>query len=342
LFDRTLSVTHNPTLPENGLEIRFILTKGLMPMASGTSDQKAEPSTDLRSMTGFASFQSGDDTWQFSGDIRSVNGRGLDLRIRVPDWIDGLEPEVRKRLQAGIKRGSVTFNVRVARGDAAPEVAVNSDQLIAALNMIGEIEAVAGANGVALAPSQATDIAAMRGVIDQRDTNAGDTSKLKSLVLIEIDALLKSYDADRAREGAALASVLSGQVDQIEALAKQATETAGDRAEAARASMKRSLSRLLESAEVPDGARLLQELALIAVKTDVTEELDRLSAHITAARELMVQSGPVGRKLDFLMQEFNREANTLCSKAQSVELTAVGLDLKAVIDQMREQVQNVE
>ena len=311
-------------------------------MASGTSDRKAEQGACVRSMTGFASFQSGGETWQISGDIRSVNGRGLDLRIRVPDWVDGLEPEVRKRLQAAIGRGSVTLNIRVARGDAAPEVAINAEQLIAALNMICEIEAAASANGVGLSPSQATDIAAMRGVIDQRDANAGDTSKLKLSVLAELDALLKAFDADRAREGAALADVLSNQVDQIEVLAKRAAKAAGDRAEAARASMKRSLSRLLEVAEVPDEARLLQELALIAVKTDVTEELDRLSAHIIAARELLVQIGPVGRKLDFLMQEFNREANTLCSKAQSVELSAVGLDLKAVIDQMREQVQNVE
>ena len=311
-------------------------------MASGTSARKAQKGAGLRSMTGFASFQGGDETWQFSGDIRAVNSRGLDLRIRVPDWVEGLEPEVRKRLQAGIARGSVTLSIRIVRDDAVPNVALNTEQLIAALNLISDIEAAASAEHVTLAPTRAADIAAMRGVIDQGDPGASDTSELKKSVLEEVDALLKAFDADRAREGAALADVLSDQIDQVGSLAKRAADAAGDRTEASRAAMDRSLSRLLEATEVPDEARLLQELALIALKTDVTEELDRLSAHIIAARDLLELSGPVGRKLDFLMQEFNREANTLCSKAQSTELTSVGLDLKAVIDQMREQVQNVE
>ena len=311
-------------------------------MASGTSARKAKNDAGLRSMTGFASFQSGFETWRVAGDIRSVNGRGLDLRLRVPDWVDGLEPEIRKRLQARIGRGSVSLSLRIARDDVSPDTAINRDQLHAALKMLADIEAAANADGLALAPGRASDIVAMRGVVDQGDPGAGDTSALKNSVLADVDALLQEFDADRAREGSALADVLGNQIDQIETLATRADDAAGDRAEASRAAMERSLARLLEATEVPDEARLLQELALIAVKTDVTEELDRLSAHITAARELLSMSGPVGRKLDFLMQEFNREANTLCSKAQSTELTSVGLDLKAVIDQMREQVQNVE
>jgi len=131
-------------------------------------------------------------------------------------------------------------------------------------------------------------------------------------------------------------------LDEVERLRTIALTAAGARADAARAGLERNLARLLEATEVPDEARLAQELALIAVKTDITEELDRLTAHVAAARSLLVTQGPVGRKLDFLMQEFNREANTLCSKAQSTEMTAIGLDLKAVIDQMREQVQNIE
>ncbi len=311
-------------------------------MASGTSAPKAKNGVGLKSMTGFASFQGGFETWRVSGDIRSVNGRGLDLRIRAPDWVEGLEPEIRKRLQAAIGRGSVALNVRVARDDATPEASINAEQLNAALTMLADIEAAAKTNGVALAPSRASEIASMRGVIDQDSPDAGDTSALRNAVLAEVDTLIAEFDADRAREGNALAGVLSGQVDQVEALARRAAEAAGDRARASRAALERSLARLLDATEVQDEARLLQELALIAVKTDVTEELDRLTAHISAARGLLALSGPVGRKLDFLMQEFNREANTLCSKAQSTELTSLGLDLKAVIDQMREQVQNVE
>ncbi|MGI9388870.1 MAG: YicC/YloC family endoribonuclease [Boseongicola sp.] len=293
-------------------------------------------------MTGFASFQSGDEIWRLVGDIRSVNGRGLDLRIRVPDWVEGLEPEIRKRLQAGIGRGSVTLNVRVSREDSAPDVALNAEQLNSAFSILAEIENSADSIGLQLEPSRAADVAAMRGVIEQRDPGASDTSDLKELLLKEVDALLEAFNADRAREGAALGAVLNDQIEQVERLAKRATDAAGDRVEASRAAMSRSFSRLLEATEVPDETRLLQELALIAVKTDVTEELDRLLAHIIAAKDLLNQKGPVGRKLDFLMQEFNREANTLCSKSQSTELTSVGLDLKAVIDQMREQVQNVE
>ncbi len=311
-------------------------------MASKTSASKAQSGAGLRSMTGFASFQTGFETWRVTGDIRSVNGRGLDLRMRVPDWVEGLEPEIRKRLQAGIGRGSVILNLRVAREDAAHDTAINADQLNAALNMLADIEAAANENGLTLEPTRATDIAAMRGVIDQIDAGAGDTTALKGAVLSQVDALLEAFDADRAREGAALADILGGQVDQVAELSVRAADAVGDRAQASRAAMERGLARLLDTTEVPDEARLLQELAMIAVKTDVTEELDRLSAHIAAARGLLATSGPVGRKLDFLMQEFNREANTLCSKAQSTELTSVGLDLKAVIDQMREQVQNVE
>ncbi len=311
-------------------------------MASGTSARNTQMIAGLRSMTGFASFQGGDETWRFSGDIRSVNSRGLDLRIRVPDWIEGLESEIRKRLQAEIGRGSVTLNIRIARDDTVPNVALNTDQLNAALSMLADIEAAANARGVALTPSGAADIAAMRGVVDLGDPGASDTSALKKSVLSNVDPLIEAFNADRAREGTALSDVLNNQIEKIEELAKRAADAAGDRAETSRGAMERSLSRLLEATEVPDEARLLQELALIAVKTDVTEELDRLTAHITAARELLRLNGPVGRKLDFLMQEFNREANTLCSKAQSTELTSVGLDLKAVIDQMREQVQNVE
>ena len=293
-------------------------------------------------MTGFGPLSGAFADWTFSGDIRSVNGRGLDMRFRAPDWVEGLEPALRKAVQGRVARGSVTVSIRVQRDEAAPALALNPAQFQATLELLTEIEMGASAHGLALVPTKASDIAAMRGVVEQSDAGAGDTVGLRAAILEAFDAALEAYDADRAREGAALSGVFGEQLNEVERLQALAVTAAGARADAARAAMDRNLARLLEATEVPDEARMTQELALIAVKTDVTEELDRLTAHVAAARTLLAADGPVGRKLDFLMQEFNREANTLCSKAQSTDLTAIGLDLKAVIDQMREQVQNIE
>ena len=229
------------------------------------------------------------------------------------------------------------------RDETAPGQSVNPEALAAVLSALGQIEEAAAARGLPLAPMRATDIAALRGVLDASDSDDGAAGKaLLEAILAAFGPALAEFEADRLREGAALLSVVEGQIAEIERLTAAAAEAAGDRAASAREALDRNLARLLDATEVPDAARLTQELALIAVKTDVTEEIDRLGAHVAAARGLLATGEPVGRKLDFLMQEFNREANTLCSKAQSAALTALGLDLKAVIDQMREQVQNIE
>ena len=292
-------------------------------------------------MTGFAAVQGSHDNWIWSGDIRAVNGKSLDLRLRLPD-IEGLEPEIKKRCQARIGRGNVTVQLKLARDEAAGDVRLNEAGLANALSLLAGIGHAANAAGVVLRDVSAAEVAGMRGVLETTEVSAEDTQTLKMALIDSVGDALDAFLADRAREGAALASVISGQIDQIEALTRAASETLGDREAAQRANMQRALSRLLETGDMPDETRLAQELALIAVKTDVAEELDRLTAHVDAARRLLETEGPVGRKLDFLMQEFNREANTLCSKAQSAALTTIGLDLKTVIDQMREQVQNIE
>lgn len=297
----------------------------------------------LMSMTGFASNTGVFKDWTWTVEVRSVNGRGLDLRFRMPDWIEGLEPEARKLFQARLARGNVTVNVKIQRNSEAGGLAINETTLTATLDALSAIQSAADSAGYALAPSKASDIASMRGVIDLRDTSVPeDIAPLRAAVLESLSDALAAFEADRAREGGELARVLVEQIERVEGFSTRAIEAVGDRETAARAGLKRALSRLLDTTEVPDEARLLQELALIAVKNDVTEELDRLASHVAAARALMMEEGAVGRKFDFLMQEFNREANTLCSKSQSTELTAIGLDLKAVIDQMREQVQNIE
>ena len=195
--------------------------------------------------------------------------------------------------------------------------------------------------GVTLAQPTPADVLAQRGVVLQ-GRNEDDSSALAPILIADFNALLDDFTSMRASEGAALEAVARDQLSQIDVLTKQAAIAAAARKDQTKANLKSALLRVVDAAPDMDEGRIAQELALIAVKTDVTEELDRLRAHITAAHALLDDPKPVGRKLDFLSQEFNREANTLCSKAQSTELTAIGLDLKAVIDQLREQIQNVE
>ena len=293
------------------------------------------------SMTGFASTQGSAEGWTWSVDIRAVNGRTLDLRLRLPD-IEGLEPEFRKRLQARLGRGNVTVQLKLVRDAAAAEFNLNDTALIKAMEVLSHVSHAADAAGLPVAPVSPAEIVAIRGVLETADNSDADIAALKKPLVDSLDQCLDAFIADRAREGAALAQILTAQIGEIARLTQAAEDTLGDREAAQKAAMERALGKLLDIGDMPEPARLAQELALIAVKTDVTEELDRLRAHIAVARDLLETDGPVGRKLDFLMQEFNREANTLCSKAQSGALTAIGLDLKTVIDQMREQVQNIE
>ncbi len=295
------------------------------------------------SMTGFAARRGAGAGHAWVWDLRSVNGKGLDLRLRVPDWIDGLEAAVRAELQRAITRGNVSLTLRVTQDDAREEAGfrLNETALAAALAALGRVEAAAMAAGVTLRQPTGADVLTLRGVIDQAAQET-DTAPLRAALLADLAGLLADFAAMRATEGAALAGVLSAQLDRIASLTAAAKAETATRATTQAEALREALARVLSATEAVDETRLAQELALLAVKTDVTEELDRLSAHVAAARGHLAEAGSVGRRLDFLMQEFMREANTLCSKAQSLALTRIGLDLKTVIDQMREQVQNVE
>ncbi len=295
----------------------------------------------LESMTGYASLKGEGQGHSWTWDLRSVNAKGLDLRLRVPDWIEGLEPAVRGALSKGMARGSVNLSLRVNRDDDTGAVAVNLAQVEAVLSALQAVEERAMDKGISLAPSKASDLLSQRGVMEQA-VDETDSKALLAAITAQIPELLTSFKEMRVTEGAALEAVMSDQLEQVSDLTQQAAEAAEARREEVADTLKSNLARVLENADGVDEGRVAQELAMLAVKADVMEELDRLRAHVTAARELIAKGSPVGRKLDFLMQEFNREANTLCSKAQSVDLTRIGLDLKAVIDQMREQVQNVE
>lgn len=296
------------------------------------------------SMTGFAARKGQGAGHSWAWDIRSVNGKGLDLRLRVPDWIDGLELALRGELSKALQRGSVSLSLKVARdgmGEGAEALRVNAPALTAALQALIEIEAAALNAGIPLAPATAVEVLAIRGVLDSSSAEI-DPVPLRQAILADLPALFDDFQTMRAAEGAALKAVITGQLDQIAALVGEAAVEAAARREQSALTLREAMARVLANAEGVDENRLAQELALIAVKNDVQEELDRLTAHVAAARRLLGDGGPVGRKFDFLMQEFMREANTLCSKAQALSLTRIGLDLKTVIDQMREQVQNVE
>lgn len=316
-----------------------MLGSAYRPKASPMTNSDAK--TELRSMTGFATQSGALDPFRWAWDIRSVNGKGLDVRLRVPDWIDGLEAALRPLVAAHAKRGNVTVGLRVTRDDAVAKLGVNVEQMRAVVRALLEIEAEAMDQGLSLAPARASDIAGVRGVLEQ-SVDQDDPTELRKALLADLPKCLAAFEAMRSAEGAALANVLTAQLDQMETLTQEAAKVAEARKVDVATNLKRNLARVMENADGADPDRVAQELALLAVKADVTEEIDRLMAHVSAARDLLTEGRAIGRKLDFLMQEFNREANTLCSKAQNTDLTRIGLALKALIDQMREQVQNVE
>ncbi|WP_245818966.1 YicC/YloC family endoribonuclease [Marivita hallyeonensis] len=292
-------------------------------------------------MTGFASGQGEALGLGWSWDLRSVNARGLDIRVRVPDWIEGLDQALRALLTKRLSRGSVTVSLRLNGNGTDAVQDLNEAQLERVLSAMARIEEDAMARGLSLTASSAADLMSLRGVLDTPHQQA-DPAEVRAYLLQDFVPVLESFLASRQSEGAALTDVLRNQVAQVADLVTQADAMADARKAEQQDRLRAALARVLDGQDSVDEQRIAQELALIAVKADVTEELDRLRAHVDAAHALLDADGAVGRKLDFLMQEFNREANTLCSKAQSAPLTAIGLELKSVIDQMREQVQNVE
>lgn len=296
----------------------------------------------LTSMTGFADRAGEAEGVAWNWEARSVNGRGLDLRLRLPEGFEAVEQPLRAALAAALSRGSVSVGLRVAQPPRGATPRLNLVALAAAVEAALAAAETASARGLDLAPMTAADLLSLRGVIETDTAAPGDAAGVIAALAADATALAAGLKAARETEGAALSRVLADQLDRIAALAGAARQAAEARAPRLAEALKARVEALVAQAPGLDDARLAQELALLAVRMDVTEELDRLGAHVAAGRALLDTEGPVGRKLDFLTQEFNREVNTLCSKAQAAELTAIGLEMKVVVDQMREQVQNVE
>lgn len=294
-------------------------------------------------MTGFADCTGSLDGFSWTWEARSVNGRGLDLRLRLPEGFEALDPVIRRQAAAVLERGSVTIGLSLSHGAVAgvPRLSLPVlNAVIAAAKAAGD---AASAAGLDLAPATVADLLSIRGVLETDANTRADLTEVVARAACDIDALLAALVAARRNEGAALTEAIAARLDRIEALVAQARITAEARAVTGGALMRNRLEAVLAAAgHAVDPGRLAQELALVAVRADVTEELDRIGAHVAAARALLAAGEAAGRRLSFLSQEFNREANTLCAKAGSTDLTAIGLDLKVVIDQMREQIQNVE
>jgi len=295
----------------------------------------------IQSMTAFASRTGAMNSASWAWEMRGVNARGLDMRLRIAEGLDGLEQAVRAALSARFSRGNISLTLRVSRDDSAGALILDADQLDRVLAALDQIQERAFEKGVTLAQATSADVLQQRGVVVQGRTE-DDAEALVAALLADLEPMLDDFAAMRRAEGTALRTVLLDHLDQIAALTNAAASAAEARLEETRANMTAALRRVVDEAVEADPARIAQELAIIAVKQDVTEEINRLKVHIGAAKALLDDPKPAGRKLDFLAQEFNREANTLCSKSQAAPLTAIGLDLKAVIDQMREQIQNVE
>ena len=293
----------------------------------------------LASMTGYARAGGALPGIGFGIELKSVNGRGLDLRMRLAPGFDALESEIRRRIGKTITRGSLTVFLSVDREGEGGRVVINHQALEAVLEGLKWLETRVKAD-----PPRLDGILALKGVLEQHQTPlSGDAEEaLNSAILAAVDQAVAGLAASRLEEGARIADILIARIDEIAALTKAAERHPGRSRDAILARLRQQITELTEASPALTEERLVQEAMLLATKADIREELDRLGAHIAAARQLVAGGGPVGRKLDFLSQEFNREANTLCSKSNDVALTAIGLDLKAVIDQLREQVQNIE
>lgn len=295
----------------------------------------------IHSMTAYASRTGALEGMTWMWEMRGVNARGFDTRLRLPDGLEGLETALRAALKAALQRGNVTVSLRLNRDDTSQGLVLDQSQLDRVLAALDTVQDRAFTMGVTLGQPTAADVLGHRGVVVQGKTETDD-SALVSALMADIAPLIADFTAMRASEGAALEAVMLGQLDEITTLVAAAQDAVIARKSSSEAAFRDAVARVLAEVKETDEARLTQELAILAVKQDVTEELDRLKAHIAAAKDMIADKRPMGRKLDFLAQEFNREANTLCSKSQNAALTTIGLDLKAVVDQMREQIQNVE
>ncbi|WP_407181168.1 YicC/YloC family endoribonuclease [Bradyrhizobium sp. STM 3562] len=293
----------------------------------------------LSSMTGFARSHGASGPYSFEWELKSVNAKGLDLRLRVPQGWDELEAFAKKRASEVLSRGTIYANFNIKRADALSTVRINEEVLAAVLKVAGSLAGRIDA----VAPS-IDGLLGIKGVIEvvEPESDEEEDKAAVAAASAAFDEALTNLVAMRRREGEALGQILGQRMDEMERLASKAEAAPGRKPEAVRARLAEQIAALLETSDRFDADRLTQEALLIAAKADIREELDRIASHIAQVREMIGKGGPIGRRLDFLAQEFHREVNTCCSKSNDVELTNTGLEMKSVVEQFREQVQNLE
>ncbi|HLZ67243.1 MAG TPA: YicC/YloC family endoribonuclease [Aliidongia sp.] len=293
----------------------------------------------VSSMTGFARVEGQIDGFAWVWELKSVNGKALDLRFRLPPGYDALELPCKALLGERIKRGSINISLTITEAARAAQLKINETALAQIVGLLKSLEGVIDA-----APPRLDGLLGMRGVMELVDDQPVPEVREARLAAIgasfaqAVDALVAARDG----EGERIGRVLETRLDEIAGYVSEAERSAATQPDAIRARFKQQIADLLDGAPPVTEERLAQELALILARADVREELDRLTAHIQGARDLLAEGTGVGRRFDFLCQEFNREANTVCSKSADLGLTRTGLDLKAAIEQLREQVQNIE
>ncbi|OQW54017.1 MAG: hypothetical protein A4S14_00820 [Proteobacteria bacterium SG_bin9] len=293
----------------------------------------------LSSMTGFARSHGTSGPYAFEWELKSVNAKGFDFRMRLPPGWDEIEALARKSAAERLSRGTVYANLTMKRADAVGAVRINEDVLAAIVKLSADIAARTGAT-----PPSVDGLLGIKGVIEVAEpvTDEAEEQAARKAVAASFEQALSALVEMRTREGATLGQVLAQRMDEIEALSRAAEATPGRKPDAIRARLAEQIAALLETSERFDPDRLHQEALLIATKADIREELDRIASHVAQARELLGKGGAIGRRLDFLAQEFNREVNTCCSKSNDLELTNTGMQMKNVVEQFREQVQNLE
>ena len=292
----------------------------------------------IASMTGFAREAGVSGPSQWAWELKSVNGRGLDVRLRYPPGFDAVGEDARGQVQKAFTRGQCQLNLTITRGATPPRVRLNEEVLSALLDAVGRLKLPPGVK-----PASVDGLLAVRGVVEIEDeADAAASAELTDALKVGVARAVAALAEARRAEGRALSGILAGQLEAMARLVAAIETAPARRAEAVRAKLEAQIAALLGAAPALDPDRLHQEAVILATKADVREELDRLTAHIAAARALLRDGGAVGRRLDFLAQEMGRESNTLSAKANDVALSRIGLDLKAVVEQFREQVQNVE
>ena len=293
----------------------------------------------LSSMTGFARSHGVSGTYAWSWELKSVNAKGLELRLRIPSGWDAVEVPVRAKAAEILSRGNVYANLTINREGAAPVARINEPVLAA---MLAALKSLSGR--VDAEPPRLDGVLGLKGVVDVIEEEESEDLRraAEAAIVADFAQALAGLSEMRRHEGDAIGKILSARLDEIALLSGRAEKVPGRQPDAIKKKIAEQVATLLDASSRFDSDRLHQEAILIASKADIREELDRLEAHVTQARKLLSGGGAIGRRLDFLSQEFNRETNTLCSKSNDVELTNIGLELKSVVEQFREQVQNLE